>query len=91
MKYISTVLRWASFAWYCKIYIVSWMGPNWCVFWSMYGVVGGVSAGLDCISMFFKSLCEAYSVCPTYGLLQSGHVSLYAPDLLYLSRVWGFG
>ena len=30
-------------------------------------------------------------VCPIYALLQSGHVSLYAPDLLYLSRVWGFG
>ena len=30
-------------------------------------------------------------VCPTYALLQSGHVSLYAPDLLYLSRVWCFG
>ena len=30
-------------------------------------------------------------VCPTYALLQSGHVSLYAPDLLYLSMVWGFG
>ena len=29
-------------------------------------------------------------VCPTYTLLQSGHVSLYAPDLLYLSWVWGF-
>ena len=30
-------------------------------------------------------------ICPIYALLQSGHVSLYAPDLLYLSRVWGFG
>ena len=30
------------------------------------------------------------SRCPTYALLQSGHVSLYAPDLVYLSRVWGF-
>ena len=29
--------------------------------------------------------------CPTYILLQSGHVSVYAPDLLYLSTVWGFG
>ena len=30
-------------------------------------------------------------VCPIYALLQSGYVSLYAPDLLYLSRVWCFG
>ena len=29
-------------------------------------------------------------VYPTYALLQSGHISLYAPDLLYLSRVWDF-
>ena len=30
-------------------------------------------------------------VCPTYALLQSGHVNLYTPDLLYLSGVWGLG
>ena len=30
-------------------------------------------------------------VCPTYALLHSGQVCLYAPDLLYLSRAWGFG
>jgi len=37
------------------------------------------------------NLCVKHRpVCPTYGLLQSGDVSLYAPDLLYLSRVWGF-
>ena len=29
-------------------------------------------------------------VCPTYALLQSGHVSSYAPDLLYFSRVGDF-
>ena len=29
-------------------------------------------------------------VCPTYALLQSGHVGLFAPDLLYLSRIRGF-
>jgi len=60
------------------------------VFQNMFGVVGGVSTGLEWISVFFKSLCEACPVCPTYALLQSGHVSLYAPDLLYLSLVWGF-
>jgi len=27
-------------------------------------------------------------VCPMYAFLQSGHVSLYAPDLVYLSIVW---
>ena len=30
-------------------------------------------------------------VCPTYVLLQSGHVNLYTPDLLYLYGVWGLG
>ena len=30
-------------------------------------------------------------ICPTHALLQSGHVSLYALDVLCLSRVWGFG
>ena len=30
-------------------------------------------------------------VCPTYALLQSGHVNLNTPDLLYLSRVWDLG
>jgi len=27
-------------------------------------------------------------VCPTYAFLQSRHVSLYTPDLVYLSVVW---
>ena len=37
------------------------------------------------------NLCVKHStVSLTYALLQSGHVSLYAPDLLYLSQVWGF-
>ena len=45
---------------------------------------------------FVSSVCSLnfcvkfLPVCPT-ALLQSGHVSLYAPDLLYLYRVWGFG
>ena len=38
------------------------------------------------------NLCvKLLPVCPTYALLQSRHVSLCALDLLYLSRVWGFG
>ena len=38
------------------------------------------------------NLCvKLHPVCPTYALLHSGQVSLYAPDLLYLSRAWGFG
>ena len=37
------------------------------------------------------NLCVKHStVSLTYALLQSGHVSLYAPDLLYSSQVWGF-
>ena len=57
----------------------------------MFGVVRGSTIGPKYIPMFFKSLCEAWPVCPPYALLQSGHVSLYAPDLLYLYRVCGFG
>jgi len=35
-------------------------GAKWVlVFKSMFGIIGGVSAGLECISVFFKSLCEA--------------------------------
>ena len=30
-------------------------------------------------------------VCPTYALLQSWHVNLYAPDCEYLSVTWCFG
>ena len=42
-------------------------------------------------SLCSLNLCVKHCpVCPTYVLLQSGHVSLYAPDLLYSSRVWGF-
>ena len=40
----------------------------------------------------FLNLCvKLLPVYPTYALLQSRHVNLYAPDLLYLSRVGGFG
>ena len=31
------------------------------------------------------------TVCPTYTLLQSGHVSLYAPERVYFSVGWGLG
>jgi len=42
--------------------------------------------------LYSLNLCvKLWSVCPTYTLLHSGQVSLYAPDLLYLSRAWGFG
>ena len=38
------------------------------------------------------NLCvKLHPICPIYALLQSRHVSLYVPDLLYLSRVWCFG
>jgi hypothetical protein len=57
----------------------------------MFGVVGGSTAGPKCISVFFKSLCEAPSRLPYIRLVAVRALSLYAPDLLYLSRVWGFG
>ena len=57
----------------------------------MFGVVWSVSVGPKCIFVFFKPLCEALSRLPYIRLVAIGHVSLYAPDLLYLSRVWGFG
>jgi len=35
--------------------------------------------------MLFISLVEVLPVCPMYALLQSGQVSLYAPEHVYLS------
>jgi hypothetical protein len=42
-----------------------------------------------CLRSLHLSL-KGLQVCPTYTLLQSGHVSLYAPERLYLSGVTCF-
>ena len=86
------VLRWAPLSWYCKIRIVSWKGPNGCE--CSKACLAYLEVFLPDLNAFLYSLnicVKQRSVCPTYALSQSGHVSLYAPDLLYLSRVWGFG
>ena len=56
----------------------------------MFYIIVGVAVGFKCIFVFFISLVEALPVCPTYALLQSGHVSLYAPERVYLSGVMCF-
>ena len=56
----------------------------------MFGIIGGVAVGLKHMSALFISLVEALPVCPTYTLLQSGHVSLYMPERMYLSGVTCF-
>jgi hypothetical protein len=52
-------------------------------------------ANLDVWLLFLKaSLCSLYCarkfipVWPTYAILQSGHVSLYTLDCVYLSVLW---
>jgi len=44
-----------------------------------FGVVGGVSTGLECISMFFKSLCEASAHLPYVCLVAN-------PGMLFCMR-----
>ena len=51
----------------------------------MFGIVGGVAVSFKCIFVLFVSL-----VCPAYTLLQSGHVSLFAPEHVYLAGVTCF-
>ena len=60
-------------------------------FQSVFGIVWSVLLDLNAFLCSLNLCVKLLSVCPTYTLLQSEHVSLYAPDLLYLSRVWGFG
>jgi len=36
----------------------------------------------------WNRILQFLPVCPTYAFLHSGHVSLYAPDRVYLSDVW---
>jgi len=68
------------------------MGPNGCE--CSRACLAQFEVFLLDLNAFLCSLnlrAKLLSVCPTYALLQSGHVSLYVPDLLYLSRVWGIG
>jgi len=62
----------------------------------MFCIVGHVAVGCECIFVLFEPHCEARAVCPTYAVLQSGHVNLYALERAYLSGSWcwalvGFG
>jgi len=80
------VLRHVPLFCHCSICIVAWMGPKECVcsirclakfeFWLFV-----LNAALCSLNLAQKFLL----VCPTYALLQSGQVSLYTPDCVYLS------
>ena len=50
-----------------------------------------MAVGFKCVFVFSETHCEAGPVCPTYALLQSGHVNLYAPERAYLSGGWCWG
>ena len=86
MQYCSMVLRCAPLFWCCSICVVSWMGPKECVcsvrclaqfeFWLF--VLNVALRSLNLVKKFLP-------VCPTYTLLQSGQLSLYTPDCVYLS------
>ena len=49
-----------------------------------------MAVGFECMFVLIISLIEASPVCPIYALSQSGHVSLYAPERVYLSGVMCF-
>lgn len=61
------------------------------------GGVGGVRQILICYGRVCSpgdvlgSEWKMASICPMYTFSQSGHVSLYTTDLLYLSWVGGVG
>ena len=72
----------------CRICIVLWMEPNVCI------------CSMRCFAKFEVwpfvlnvTLCSLnhakifLPVCPTYTSLQSGHVSLYTPDCVYVSEL----
>jgi len=46
---------------------------------------------LNAYSCSLNLTAKLRPVWPTYALLQSGHVSLYAPDREYFSGGWGLG
>jgi hypothetical protein len=56
----------------------------------VFGVIGGVAVGFKRIYVLFIPLVEAAPVYSTYALLQSVHVSLYAPERVYFSGVTCF-
>jgi hypothetical protein len=54
----------------------------------MFCILGHVAIGFECIFVLLEPYSEAGPVCPTYALLQSGHVNLYSPDRACLSGGW---
>jgi hypothetical protein len=87
---LSIVFKCLPFFLGCMIFIMLSMCPNECL-WSVR-----CRANLDCCGLWWKALLcslnlvwNLLSVCPMYAFPQSGHVSLYTPDCLYLSRTGG--
>jgi hypothetical protein len=53
-----------------------------------------VAIGSECKFMLFEPHCKAATslpVCPTYALLQSGHINLFTPERAYLLGGWRCG
>jgi len=55
------------------------------LFNKMFGIFGRVAVVFEGSR---NRIVKFLPVCPTYAFLQSGHVSLYMPDRVYLSVVW---
>jgi len=53
------------------------------------GKFGRVAVGLECIFVLIKACIKILPVCPTYALLQSGHVSLYTPEYVFCNFMLG--
>ena len=51
----------------------------------MFGVVGGVAVGFNAFLCSLYLSLKFLPDCPMYAMLQSGQVSLYAPERVYFS------
>jgi len=63
-----------SRVWFCSIRCLAYL-DEWLLF-------------LKAFMCSWNRIVKFLPVCPTYSFLQSGHVSLYTPDRVYLSVVW---
>ena len=72
----------------CNTCIVLWMGPKNCAC-SMrcLAKLEDLLAVLNAFLCSWNCVAKLRPVCPTYALLQAGHVNLYTPDRECMSEV----